>query len=111
MHEGQANLTMLAHMKRDEIEEIIQELIPENEKDDFILQLNNIKRDGYAIGEDNDDQITTVAAPILNHYGDIIGAVNVKIKSSTMTSEKKEQVINEVTNTVNKISWKMGYQN
>ncbi|WP_158233812.1 IclR family transcriptional regulator [Sporosarcina sp. P3] len=111
LHEGEANLAMLAHMKREKVEEIIQELIPENKKDDFFLQLHHIKRDGYAIGEDNEDQITTVAAPVVNHYGDIIGAVNVKIKSSTMTAEKKEQVINEVTNTVNKISWKMGYQN
>ncbi|WP_162805856.1 IclR family transcriptional regulator [Sporosarcina sp. PTS2304] len=110
LHEGQANLTMLAHMESDVIEEILQNFIPENARNDFTTQLNKIKQDGFAIGEDSNDGITTVAAPVLSHYGDIVGAVNVKIKSSTMTKEKKDQVISEVTNTVNKISWKMGYQ-
>lgn len=110
LYKGQANLVMLAHMPIHKIEEILDQFIPVDERDTFQAQLNKIKQNGYAIGEDNNDDITTVAAPILNHYGDVVGAVNIKIKSSMICKEKEKQIIDELVSTVNKISWKLRNQ-
>lgn len=111
MHIGAANLAMLANMPSDKAEEIIRQLVSEEERSDFNARLDKIRTDGYAAGQDErGDDISTVAAPILNHYGEVVGAVNIRVKSFELTDERKKFVVDEVVNAANKISWKMGYQ-
>lgn len=111
LHKGKRNLVMLAYMPRHIKEKVIQNFIPQNEQVHFEQQLEDIKLNGFAIENHLSNQLTTIAAPILNHYGELIGAVNIKIDCSTFTDDQKKQTIHEVINTANKISWKMGQKN
>ncbi|WNS76571.1 IclR family transcriptional regulator [Bacillus sp. DTU_2020_1000418_1_SI_GHA_SEK_038] len=110
LHEGAANLTMLAHMTTDFVGKVVNESVPEAERTAFFQRLNKIKIDGYELLHDEqNDGISFIASPILNHYGGVIGAVSIKLNISNMEDETLKGIIDEVINTGNKISWKMGH--
>ncbi|MFJ8066329.1 IclR family transcriptional regulator [Psychrobacillus sp. NPDC096426] len=112
LHIGVANLTMLAHMPSDYIEKLLLEVIEESERTAFYELLGKIRMDGYEVNHDDPgDGIITIATPILNHSGGVVGAVSIKLNISTIPDEKLKRIIEEVVSTGNKISWKMSYQN
>lgn len=109
LHIGAANRTMLAHMSQPFIEEIVADL-PESEKTRLYKKLDQIRVDGYEMTTGvKQEGIYTIASPILNHYGSVLGAVSIKHNFLNLSAEKRNTLINEVLNTANKISWKMGY--
>jgi IclR family transcriptional regulator, KDG regulon repressor len=109
LYTGAPNLTMLAHMHPDFVERVISESIQDSEKTSFHQQLNKIKTEGYEfIHEEQIGGISSIAAPIVNHYGGVFGAVSVKLNNTHLTDAQLEMTIEEVVNTGNKISWKMG---
>ncbi|MBB2480318.1 IclR family transcriptional regulator [Bacillus sp. APMAM] len=110
MNIGAANLTMLAFMKEAQRDQIMDKLVPKEDRIDFFQLLKKIKSDGYLVREDEHTEgISTVAAPILNRLGEVVGAVSVKFISFQMTDVKMEFVINHVVNAGRNISKKMGY--
>lgn len=110
MNIGAANLTMLAFMGAVQREQITEKLVPTENRKDFYTKLNKIKMDGYLVSQDEQTEgISTVAAPILNRLGEVVGAVSVKFIRFQMTDVKMEFVINHVVNTGRNISKKMGY--
>ncbi|MFJ8235610.1 IclR family transcriptional regulator [Ureibacillus sp. NPDC094379] len=110
LHIGAANRTMLAHMSSEFVQEIINEAISENEKNSFHQKLEEIKVNGYELTkEERIGGITTIASPIINHYGGVVGAISIKLNAIDLTDENLKTIINEVINTANNISWKMGY--
>lgn len=109
LHEG-ANLTMLAHMPPEFIEKIVAKSVPEDHRTAFFQRLNRIKIDGYELVQDEQNEgISSIASPILNHYGGVIGAISIKLNISNLEDDILKGIIDEVVNTGNKISWKMGH--
>lgn len=106
-HKGIANLAMLANMEEDD-----QQKIKENLKVDWREreeQLQKVREQGYAIGEDEwSSDVITIATPIVNHYRKVVGAVSVKLAKSN-EEEAYNDVIKELIDTGNKISWKLDY--
>ncbi|WP_066255483.1 IclR family transcriptional regulator [Neobacillus drentensis] len=110
LYTGAANLSMLAHMPFELVEKVVSEAIPDSEKVTFNQHLNKIKTDGYElIQEEQIGGISSLAVPILNHSGGVFGAVSVKLNTSILTDEQLRMTIDEVVNTGNNISWKIGY--
>ena len=108
IYEGIANLTMLAHMEGRQREKATS-YIEENDVD-VHQQLLEIKEQGYGIGEDHWSKgITTIAAPVISHYKEVVGAISVKLMTETdLTKKELTQISKEVLDTSNKVSWKMG---
>lgn len=111
MHIGAANKVMLAFMTRTTQEEMVRELVPEEDRSSFYEGLDRIKTDRYAVSHvDGNDDISTVAAPILNHFMEVVGAVSIRLVSYNLAEEKLNELTEEVVNTGSNISRKMGYQ-
>ncbi|WP_284037036.1 IclR family transcriptional regulator [Neobacillus sp. 114] len=109
LYTGAANLTMLAHMPAIFVEKVISDF-PESERPSIHHRLNKIKIDSFElVQEEQKGGISSIASPILNHYGGVIGAVSIKLNISSLTEDQLKRTISEVVNTGNKISWKMGY--
>ena len=100
--QGIANLAMLANMSVEDKKKV--------EKLDWAKldeQLEKIKEQGYAFGEDEwSKNVVTIATPILNHYGKVVGAISVKLAKSS-EQNAYEGVIKELVDTGNRVSWKM----
>ncbi|MED3562469.1 IclR family transcriptional regulator [Bacillus xiapuensis] len=110
LHVGAANLTMLAHMSPNFVEEVMNEFIPDNERISLHHRLNKIKMDGYELShEDQTSGISSIAAPLLSHYGGVVGAISIKLNISHLSENQLKWTVDEVVNSGNKISWKMGY--
>lgn len=111
LHIGAANLTMLAHMPPNHVEELLHEVIEDTERTAFNELLDKIRMDGYELNhDDRNDGIFTIAAPILNNSGGVVGAVSIKLNIANLPEENLKRIIEEVVSTGNKISWKMSYQ-
>jgi IclR family transcriptional regulator, KDG regulon repressor len=109
---GAANLAMLANMPVAQQEQIIDNLLPEDDKKSLYEVLEKIKMDGYKVSHgERTEGISTVAAPILNRLGGIVGAVSVRLISYNLTEDKLEFFIDKVVHTGRTISMKLGYQN
>ncbi|MBM7585607.1 DNA-binding IclR family transcriptional regulator [Bacillus pakistanensis] len=112
MNIGAGNLTMLAFMPLAQQEQIIDELVPQADKKSLYEMLGKIKLDGYKVSHDERTEgISTVAAPVLNRIGGVVGAVSVRLISYHLTEDKLGFFIDKVVNTGRTISMKLGYQN
>lgn len=108
IYEGIANLTMLAHMESKQLEKALT--IMKKNDIDVKEQLEKIRQQGYGIGEDDWSKgITTIAAPVISHYKEVVGAISLKLMTeSSLTKEELSQITNKVLDTSNKVSWKIG---
>lgn len=109
MNIGAANKVMLAHMNRDDALKIISELVPKEEMDWFLQQLNTIQQKGF--GESHGERTigtSSVAAPIFNHSNELIGALSIGYVDINQTDEKKQLLIEKVIHYGLRISAKLG---
>lgn len=105
IYEGIANLSMLANMKKETLDKL-KNTNPNEEWPCIEEKLKQIKDYGYAIGEDEwSSGITTIATAIVDHYGNVFGALCVKLEKSE--TNLHEDLINKLIDTGNKISWKV----
>lgn len=108
IYEGIANLTMLAHMEARQLEKTLSL----SESSDTIdkAQLEKIKEEGFGLGEDDWSRgITTIAAPVINHYKEVVAAISIKLMTdSNLTKKELSQMVDKVLDTSNRISWKIG---
>lgn len=103
---GIANLAMLANMDKEDKQKIKSEKIDWSKLNE---KLQKIKEKGYAFGEDEwSKNVVTIATPILNHYGKVVGAISVKLAKSKDQNAYND-VIKELVDTGNRVSWKMDY--
>lgn len=106
---GVANVAMLAHMSDENIKHL-KEMNPDESWKELENEIARVKEKGYAIGEDEwSSGVTTVSTAILNHYGQIFGALSVKLETSN-NKDTYNNVIKELLDTGNRISWKLGQQ-
>ncbi|MFD9626668.1 IclR family transcriptional regulator [Peribacillus muralis] len=111
MHIGAANKAMLAYMPSLQATEIIESLLPLQERADFWDKLKETKRKGYGISH-NERTVGTssVAAPILNHFGEVHGAVSIGFVSFNLTEDRLDFLIQNVREAGRRVSSKLGYR-
>lgn len=110
MNIGAANKVMLAFMPHKQAKKIVDELLSEQERAAFWEVLKETKLNGYGISHsERTDGTSSIAAPILNHFGEVHGAVSVGCVSFNLTDDKLAFLIKNVTETGKRISAKLGY--
>ncbi|WP_019243541.1 MULTISPECIES: IclR family transcriptional regulator [Bacillus] len=110
MHIGAANKVMLAHMPIKKAKKLVEEYIAEQNRMSFWNTLKEIKKQGYGISHgERTEGTTSVAAPILNHFGEVHGAVSVGCISYNLSDERLQFLINNVKETGKITSAKLGY--
>ncbi|MFS0646333.1 IclR family transcriptional regulator [Siminovitchia sp. 179-K 8D1 HS] len=111
MHIGAANKVMLAFMPDHQSESIIHALLPEKERKGFSEELKKIKQRGYSVSHgERTEGTSSVAAPILNHFGEVHGAVSIGFVSFHLSEERLDFLIKNVVAAGHEISKKLGYR-
>lgn len=106
---GPENRIMLAHMSEEKANKIIKTNIKEKDQKLFYDDLTKIKLDGYKV-EHEDRGISTIAVPVLSHKGfGEVGAISIRLESSDLNTQNFQKITNDVLQTGNKVSWKVGY--
>jgi IclR family transcriptional regulator, KDG regulon repressor len=110
MNIGAANKAMLAHMPYEQAKEMIDTLLPEEERSSLWETLREIKTNGYGISHgERTEGTTSVAAPVFNHSGKVEGAVSIGCVSFNLTDDRLDFLIQNVIETGKQISKKLGY--
>ncbi|KMY52995.1 IclR family transcriptional regulator [Bacillus sp. FJAT-27231] len=110
MSVGAANKIMLAYMPYKQVKSIIDTLLPEQERPAFWEVLKETKLKGYGISHsERTEGTSSVAAPILNHFGEVHGAVSVGFVSFNLTDDRLDFLVKNVVETGKRISAKLGY--
>jgi IclR family pca regulon transcriptional regulator len=110
---------ILAFMQKGRVKEIMKEvnLVPLtpntiSRKSDLKKELQKIRENGFAI---NNEELViglrSVAAPVRNYRGEVIGAVNIAVPSSRVSLKVLEfEMAKKVMETADKISQTLGYR-
>ena len=109
---------LLAYSDKEVVEQVINEeglkKLTENtitEENEFYKHLSQIKQQGYAIDDEEQEYgIRCIAGPIFNHKGDIIAAFSISGPVMRMTHEKVDSLKEVVKEYSNKISKALGCQ-
>src|SRR5699024_3644796 len=102
------NVTMLAHMETRQLEKTLSPTESSNTIDQ--AQIEKIREEGFGIGEDDWSRgITTIAAPVINHYKEVVAAISIKLMTdSNLTKKELSEMVDKVLDTSNRLSWKIG---
>lgn len=117
IHSSGVGKALVAFKKPEELNKILDSYVFKGQTDNtitseeaFLLELENIRRDGYAVdNEENEPGIYCVAVPIMNHTGDVIAAISMSMASARVTEELKIQNINLLKEASKQISRQLGY--
>ncbi|OOG92451.1 hypothetical protein BTH41_05362 [Bacillus mycoides] len=108
---GAANKTMLANMKTNEMEHIVEQLLsslPE-QKQMLFDQLAMIRNEGYAVSYGEKTEGTaSVAAPIIGFNHKVVGALSIGLISHRINDDRLSFLISKVKEAANEISIKIG---
>lgn len=108
---GAANKAMLAHMPQKEMLKIVEALLPKEERESFLKVLTQTKSAGYGIShEEKTKGTSSVAAPIFNQFGELIGAISIGYVNFNMTEERQTFLIEKVMEYGMRISNRLGYK-
>ncbi|MFK2825914.1 IclR family transcriptional regulator [Bacillus sp. B190/17] len=108
---GAANKVMLAYMPYKQAKKIVDTLLPEQERSALWDTLQETKMKGYGMSHSERTEGTiSVAAPILDHFGEVYGAVSIGIVSFNLTDDRLNFLIKNVIETGKRISAKLGYR-
>ncbi|MGA4483887.1 IclR family transcriptional regulator [Bacillus cereus] len=108
---GAANKTMLANMKTNEMEHIVEHLLsslPE-QKQILLNQIKQIRNEGYAVSYGEKTEGTaSVAAPIIGFNHKVVGALSVGLISHRINDDRLSFLISKVKQAAHEISIKIG---
>ena len=111
--------TILAFLPNNRLEEVLKKIeLPSltsltiTSKKGLKKELGKIARRGFAINnEELSNGLRSVAAPIKNHNGEVIAAVNIAVPSIRVSLKRLETVLaRKVVETADKISFMLGYK-
>ncbi|MFF3025573.1 IclR family transcriptional regulator [Gottfriedia sp. NPDC057948] len=110
LHIGAPNKTILAYMKENEIQQVLDQL---NLSPDLISilkqQLVEIRQNGYAISQSEKTEDTAaIAAPITGYNNKVLAALSVNVPGFRFTQERIPFLIEEVVKAAEEISKKIG---
>ncbi|NRD80080.1 IclR family transcriptional regulator [Bacillus sp. BRMEA1] len=106
---GAANKVMLANMPQSEAINIVHSLVPNEEQDEFITILSEIRRKGF--GESHGEKTpgtSSVAAPLFNNKNELIGAISIGYINFKVTDERQNYLIEKIIEYGWRISSKLG---
>ena len=79
--------------------------------DELRLQLETIRQQGYSFDDEElEDGIRAIAAPILNHKGEIIAAVSIPGPTNRITEIRFPDLVDSLIKAATTISLRMGWQ-
>lgn len=108
MHIGAANKSILAAMPKSKSENILSQLLPIEKIPEFIQMLDQITKQGYATSHsERTEGTSSVAVPIKDSLGQIIGAISIGVVSFNLTEERLEFLTNKVIETAVIITTKL----
>lgn len=111
MHIGAANKAILAAMPPQRAQEILQQLVSKEEMEQIETQLEQIKAQGFAISHGERTAGTSaIAVAIFNGFGDIVGAISIGFVSFNVSTERVEQLTQQLIATGRQVSMKLGYR-
>lgn len=118
MHCTSAGKTILAYLTKSEVLEVKERngfpKYTENtitNLEDLFENLNEIRNKGYGIErEENELEITCIAAPIFFHQGDIAGAISISSTSKRMNDERIDKLKYQIMDVCEKVSERLGYR-
>ena len=74
-------------------------------------EINKVKIQGFAMdNEEYEKDVTCIAAPVKNHYGQVVAAISISGPSYRFDAKKIEQIKFEIVNYAQKISVNLGYK-
>lgn len=97
LHIGAANKVMLAHMPAKEAAQIVNSLVPAEEKEVFMQLLRKVRKQGF--GESHGERTpgtSAVAAPLFNQMNELIGALSIGYVNYNITEEKQNLLTEKV---------------
>jgi IclR family transcriptional regulator, KDG regulon repressor len=78
--------------------------------EEFLRELKQIRQRGYALDlEENEYGITCIAAPVLDHLGNVVAAVSISGPTTRMTTERLNQLGPVMIQTSQQISARLGH--
>lgn len=108
---------ILCYMEKDKLKEVLprtlKRLTPNTETDKNRLMeiLLEIRENGYAVDyEETVQGLVCVAAPIMNHKGEVKYSLSTTVPSVRMTEEKIKEYIDIIKKAANEISCRIGYR-
>jgi DNA-binding IclR family transcriptional regulator len=105
---GAPNKVLLAYMSPKEQQEVLQQVLPA-QKDTLLLQLQEIREQGYAISmSECTENTASVAAPIWDFTNKVIASVSVGVPGFRFTEERVPQLIEKVKKAAEAISSQLG---
>lgn len=110
LHIGAPNKTILAYMKENEIQQILDQLnLSPNSISTLKQQLVAIRQNGYAISQSEKTEDTAaIAAPITGYNNKVLAALSVNVPGFRFTQERIPFLIEEVKKAAEEISKKIG---
>lgn len=107
---GAANKSMLAFMKEEKAQHIIDQLVASDpEKSKLLTELNKIKQNGYAISYGEKTQGTTsIAAPVLSFDHRVVGSIYINLLSDKNTKARCSTLVEKVTQAAKEVSDQSG---
>ncbi len=110
LHIGAASHAILANMHPMEAQEMIDALLPEQEKQALMKQLATVRTNGYAISHAaSTEGISSVATPVRDHFGEIQGALSIGFVNFNLTDNRLDFLVENVLETGKRISSLLGY--
>ncbi|MFF3100012.1 IclR family transcriptional regulator [Viridibacillus arvi] len=110
MHIGAANKSMLACMSKSQIHDCVKKTLTPKEMEGLFEKLLVIQANGYAISyEEKTEGTASIAAPILQRNGEVLGAVSIGVLQFTLTEERIEFLKQELLQTTTRISQQLGF--
>ncbi|USG66842.1 IclR family transcriptional regulator [Brevibacillus ruminantium] len=106
---GAPNKAMLAFLPKVELERTIQQLLPQEQRDDFYRQLADIRTNGYAISSgERTEGTTAIGVAILGRHQKVMGAISINAVSFRITEERLPMLIEKVKEAAEEISVLIG---
>ena len=117
LHATAGGKAIAAYLNAEEIDKFIQEKGLEKytehtitDPKGFIKELKSIRTKGFAISNsEHDELIRSVAAPIFDHDGRVIAAMSVLGLISKFTTERINEIVDQVTEAAKEVSRLFGY--
>lgn len=109
--------SMLAHLPREEVEEVLaRHGLPARtsntitDKERLFQELERVRQQGYAVDDvENEEGIRCVGAPIFDHQGKVVAALSISGPAFRLTEERIQELAPHVKEAALAISRQLGY--
>ncbi|WP_213422444.1 IclR family transcriptional regulator [Bhargavaea massiliensis] len=109
LHIGAANKAILAAMPADRARRIVENLVPEEKRDEFYIMLQQIRETGFAESHgERTPGTASVAVAVKDGLGEVIGAVSIGFLDYELEEERLAYLSEKVKEAGDRIGRKLG---